>query len=98
MGGPIAPKCRTCRAEIRFVKLASGKAMPTGLPVGPSGTIAARWDGHGFVEGRVLAHGEAAPLGWKTFRPHWADCEKAGRRPAPTPTAKAPKPRPPVLF
>lgn len=67
MGGPIAPKCRTCHAEIRFVRMATGKAMPTGLPADPTGIVAARWDGRDFVEGRVLAKGEAAPLGWKNL-------------------------------
>ena len=96
MGGPIASKCRTCRAEIRFVVMSAGKAMPWGLGADPAGTIAARWDGRAFVAGHVLTHGEAVPDGWHTFRPHWADCEKAGRRPSPT--KPAPKPRTPFLF
>lgn len=93
---PAPPRCRTCREAIRFVVMATGRAMPVRIEADPEGIIAARWDGARFADGRVLKRGDPIPpAGWKRFRPHWADCEKAGK---PVPERRAPRPRTDFLF
>ena len=70
------PRCRTCRGRIRFVRMESGRAMPVNPDVDPEGNVVARWDGSRWNFGRVLGAGDDVPLGWKRWRPHFADCEK----------------------
>ena len=93
------PRCRTCKSPIRFVRMETGRAMPVAVDPDPAGIVIASWDGRGFSGGRVVPGTSDTPVGWRRFRPHWADCEKArlrtkGARPAPP----APKPRPDFLF
>lgn len=78
------PRCRSCWAVLRFVRMATGKAMPCNPVADPDGNVAARKLAKGgYGDGVVLAKGEIPPAGWTTFRPHWADCDMRLRNRAP---------------
>jgi hypothetical protein len=79
MAGDI-PRCRSCWAALRFIRMTSGKSMPVEPVKDPRGIVAARKVGSGYVDGFVLSAAVPdAPEGYDTFRPHWADCEHAKR-------------------
>ena len=77
------PRCRSCWAVLRFVRMATGKSMPCNPVADPSGNVAARKTPRGYADGVVLALGEPAPAGFTTFRPHWADCDMRPRNAKP---------------
>ena len=86
------PRCRSCWAVLRFVRMLTGKAMPCNPVVDPSGNVAARKQPKGgYGDGVLLAKGEVPPAGYTTFRPHWADCDMRPRN------AKPAKPADPLF-
>ena len=73
-GLPRLSECRTCQAPIRFVKLASGKAMPVNPQPNPEGNVAARLVGGG-LHGHVISRDHPAPKVGHRFVAHYATCE-----------------------
>lgn len=89
---PRLSECRTCKDPIRFVALDTGKAMPVNPMPDVTGNVAARMIA-GRLHGFVISHAKPAGPRDLRFRPHYATCGEAQRKPA------KPKPEPPpALF
>jgi len=58
------PSCKSCGAEIKFIKMASGKTMP--VDVKELSMVQAE-------EGSLWDNGKIV----KVFQPHWATCPTA---------------------
>lgn len=78
------PRCRSCFAVLRFVRMDTGKAMPCNPVPDRTGNVAARKTSKGYADGVVLTKGQLAPEGFATFRPHWADCDMKSRNGKPS--------------
>lgn len=92
MSGPKLPRlseCRACHDPIRFVKLATGKALPVNPQPDPRGNVAAHLAGGqlvGFVISRDRLPGARDPF---RFVPHYATCEDAKKPAKPPPEPEA---------
>ena len=74
------PRCRSCFAVLRFVRMGTGKAMPCNPVPDKTGNVAARKTRTGYVDGFVLRSGGAVvPEGYTLFRTHFADCDMRPR-------------------
>ena len=81
------PKCKSCKAEIRFVRMESGKSMP----VDPKMLAARPPEADEKTEVLITAAGATirgvvceldysrSDIRWPCFRPHWASCPHADR-------------------
>ena len=103
------PKCRTCGAELSFVRTrATGRLMPVNYGMDPKGNIAATRVGRSWVDAHVITDAEPLKRGETPFTAHWKTCtdpdkHRKPRTPAPTrePAPKGTPDRPapvPTLF
>ena len=78
------PKCRSCGAEIRWIRMQSGKSMPVDpkmlaarLPEADEKTEVLITEGGATIRGVVCELGFLDDIQWPCFRPHWASCPHA---------------------
>ena len=80
------PKCRSCGAEIRWIRMQSGKSMPVDpkmlaarLPEADEKTEVLITEGGATIRGVVCELDFLDDIQWPCFRPHWASCPHADR-------------------
>lgn len=80
------PKCRSCGAEIRWIRMQSGKSMPVDpkmlaarLPEADEKTEVLITEGGATIRGVVCDLDFLDDIQWPCFRPHWASCPHADR-------------------
>lgn len=78
------PKCRSCGAEIRWIRMQSGKSMPVDpkmlaarLPEADEKTEVLITEGGATIRGVVCDLDFLDDIQWPCFRPHWASCPHA---------------------
>lgn len=78
------PKCRSCVAEIRWIRMQSGKSMPVDpkmlaarLPEADEKTEVLITEGGATIRGVVCELDFLDDIQWPCFRPHWASCPHA---------------------
>lgn len=78
------PKCRSCGAEIRWIRMQSGKSMPVDpkmlaarLPEADEKTEVLITEGGATIRGVVCELDFLDDIQWPCFRPHWASCPHA---------------------
>lgn len=99
-GTIVRPKCRTCAAELIFVRTrATGKAMPVNYGMDPKGNIAATRVGRSWVDAHVITDAEPLKRGETPFTAHWKTCTDPDkhRRPRASKTGKPDRPAPEVV-
>lgn len=77
-------KCRSCGAEIRWIRMQSGKSMPVDpkmlaarLPEADEKTEVLITEGGATIRGVVCELDFLDDIQWPCFRPHWASCPHA---------------------
>ena len=80
----MMPKCRSCGAEIRWIRMQSGKSMPVDtkmlaarLPEADEKTEVLITEGGATIRGVVCELDFLDDIQWPCFRPHWASCPHA---------------------
>ena len=78
------PTCRSCGAEIRWIRMRSGKSMPVDpkmlaarLPEADEKTEVLITEGGATIRGVVCELDFLDDIQWPCFRPHWASCPHA---------------------
>lgn len=80
--------CYRCGAQIRFVRMESGKPMPCNPIPDDKGNVAALRRGDGqYVDGYAVSRNRPPQAGYTLFRPHFADCSKPKKAAAEPPPA-----------